>query len=926
MRDHDAQSKRGSDTTTTLAPQTGADPGSLLIENEAPPWLSAHRVTVPVRVSGYLERATLRERCLPTRQRITLLKAPGGFGKTVLLSACCRALARSGLPTAWLTLDEQDEPPVLETYLAYACMRAGLDIFETMRANDIRLPSAYSRIDILMRALESRIEPFVLALDELEQVTNPESVALLSRLVRSRAPGLHLAIACRELPAGLAIADAHFEADVAVLTADDLRFSKPEISRFFGWRLPREQLDAVARESSGWPIALRIYGNGGAPLGGARAGVARELVDNWVTSRLWSDLSTDDQEFLLDVGLLDWVDGELLDEALGGTGLKRRLDGLRRMAGLFEPVRGAGGNIWRLHQLIREYCAKRRRQETPQRYKSIHRRLAVALARRGDAVAAMRHAKEAEDTALAGRLLTDAGGVRLCLLEGPDRLVAADRHLTDEMLETFPQLVPVRAVAHIVKGRVKEARQLLDAHALDSAGRDGGEDLDGVADLDGDADWCLARSLLNQNGCEPVGSDRFRRMVSELERLATSSRVAPSARAAFEYGLCQVHNLRGEFEAAQRLGDRACQWLSPDANYVRLAVEFVFGQIAMAQGRAAAAAAWYESGRKIARRYFLNDSRLTVLGDVLHRELDLECNRVAGNGDVARIPRRFWTTGSQFASYAAASATAAELALMRGGPIEAVSLVNAMLDHAHEAGLTAMVRYLGGLRVLILADAGKTTEAKASWANAALPNSPAGCLDLENQSWREMEVLSCARLRLHIACGELDAGRVFVERLLGLVSRRGLRRTQMRGLALAMALEESAGDRMAALGHLTAFLDLFAETGYARSLVRNPESAVPLLTAFLDARPDSPHRPAAQALLAASQVGEAIVVPTLSPREVNVLKRLPLQTYQEIAVELGMTRDGVRYHMRRLFDKLQVRDRNAVVRRARALGLLPYDG
>ena len=919
MRDHDAQSKRGSDTTTTLAPQTGADRGSVPIENEAPPWLSIHRVTVPVRVSGYLERATLRERCLPTRQRITLLKAPGGFGKTVLLSACCRALARSGVPTAWLTLDEQDEPPVLETYLAYACMRAGLDVFDPMRPNDLRLPSAYSRIDMLMRALESRSEPLVLALDEAEKVTNPESVALLSRLLRSRASGFHLAIACRELPAGLDIADAHFEVDAAVLTADDLRFSKPEISRFFGWRLPREQLDAVARESSGWPIALRIHGNGGAPWRGAQARLARELVDNWVTSRLWSDLCNDDQEFLLDVGLLDWVDGELLDEALGGTGLKHRLDGLRRLAGLFEPVRGGGGNTWRLHQLIREYCAKRRRQETPQRYKSIHRRLAIALARRGDTVAAMRHAREAEDAALAGRLLTEVGGVRLCLVEGPDRLVAADRHLTDETLETFPQLVPVRAVAHVVKGRLKEARQLLDAHAVDSAGRDGGEE------LDGDVDWCVARGLLIQNACEPVGSDRCRRMVSELERLATSSRVAPPVRAAVDYGLGQVHNLRGEFDAAQRLGDRALQWLGPDTNYLRMALDFLCGQIAMAQGRAEAAAARYESGRKVALRYFLNDPRLTVLGDVLIRELDLECNRVAGNGDVARIPRRFWTSGSQFASYAAASAVAAELALMRGGADEAVSLVNAMLDHAHEAGLTAMVRYLDGLRVLILAEAGQATEATESWAMAALPNSPAGCLDLQDQSWREMEVLSCARLQLHIACGELDAGRGFAKRLLGLVSRRGLRRTQMRGLALAMALEESAGDRMAALGHLRAFLDLYAKTGYARSLVRNPDAAVPLLTAFLDARPDSPHRPAAQKLLAASQTGEAVLVPTLSPREVNVLKRLPLHTYQEIAVALGITRDGVRYHMRRLFDKLQVRDRNAVVRRARALGLLPYD-
>ena len=920
MRNDDARPKRGSAAKAKTAPQLDADRSPGPTEDEVPSWLSKHRVTIPGRVSGYLERAELRERCTPTGRRITVLKAPGGFGKTVLLAASCRALAELGVPTAWLTLDEQDEPSVLETYLAYAFMRAGLDVFEPMTASAADLPSAYSRTGMLLRALEAHREPCVLALDELERVTNPESVALLSRLVHSRVPGLHLALACRELPTGLDIADPLFGGDVEILTADDLRFSKPEISRFFAWRLTRQELAAVTRESAGWPIALRIHRNAGAPRGDARASVMREVVDNWVTARLWPDLAADDREFLLDVGLLDWVDAELLDEALGGTGLMRRLEGLWGMSGLFERVRGGGGLVWRLHPLIREYCAKRRRLETPRRYKSIHGRLAVALARRGDTVAAMRHAAEAEDVALAGRMLSDVGGIRLVLREGSDRLVAADRQLPEETLAIYPRLMLVRVVAHIVKGRLTEARRLLDAGAADLAESDGDED------LDRDVDWSLARGLLNQNACEPVGSDRFRRMVSELERFAESPRLEPAVRVAMEYGLCQTHNMQGEFDAALERGGRARQWLDPDATYPRMALDFLFGQIAMAQGRAADAAAWYRSGREAARRYFLNDPRLTVLGDVLIRELDLECNRVAGDGEVARIPREFWTSGSQFASYAAASAVAAELTLTLRGADDAVALVNTMLEYAHRAGLTAMVRYLGGLRVQVQADAGRVAEAQASWRVAALPDSWAGCLDLENQSWREMEVLSCARLRLLIACGEFDAGRRLVGELLGLVSRRGMCRTQMRALALAMALEELAGNRTAALGHLTAFLDLFAQTGYARALIRERDAAVPLFTAFLDACPDSPHQAPAQTLLAASQTGEAMAIPTLSSREVDVLQRLPSQTYKEIAGALGITRDGVRYHMRRLFDKLQVRDRNAVVRRARALGLFPYDG
>ena len=66
--------------------------------------------------------------------------------------------------------------------------------------------------------------------------------------------------------------------------------------------------------------------------------------------------------------------------------------------------------------------------------------------------------------------------------------------------------------------------------------------------------------------------------------------------------------------------------------------------------------------------------------------------------------------------------------------------------------------------------------------------------------------------------------------------------------------------------------------------------------------------------------------PALGSRMIEVLRRLETQTDNEIARALGMTRDGVRYHVRALFAKLQVRDRRKAVGRARSLGLLRTDG
>ena len=880
-----------------------------------PAWLKMHRTAIPSPAIGYLDRPALTKRCLPTKRRITLVQAPGGFGKTTLLAQACRTASAQGVATAWLTLDEQDEASALEIYLALAVHRAGIDVFKPLRPTDGGSSPPHTRIDVLLRALRERRGVCILVLDETERVTDPECVALLNRLAASDVPGLHLALSGRELPHGLNIAAPVFGGAVEILSAEDLRFSRQDIQGFFDDNLSRRELTAVTAGSAGWPLAVRIEQNARKVKNRSRDRVVREVAHNWIESRLFDRLAEDDRELLLDAGLLDWMDTELLDEVLTGADLMARIESLPALSGLIEPVRGSRGNVWRLHPLIRGYCSERRRQLTPKRLRLIHRRIANALTQRGETVAAMRHAAKARDDALIGRILSDAGGIRLMFQEGQDRLVAADRFLTEKTLAMYPRLAFVRSVAHIVVGRLREARQSLDIEARSiSDGKPG--------DVQRDADWCVARSLLFQNACESLASEPIRRLVPTFERLAESPSLEPQLRASMEYALCQVHNYKAEFDAAQNRADRARRWLGPQQGLLML-LDLQAGQAAMAQGRVPDAHAAYQRARANATRALLDDPRLVILGEVLTRELDLERNRIARSRDAGKIPSEYWQTGAQFSSYAAASAMAAELTLADEGAEAALATVNLMLQHAYDVDLPVFVRHLSGLRVSLLVEAGEVGMAERYWRAQDLPRSTAQCVDLKRQSWREMETLCCARLRLLVAQRKFDDGRALVRDLVGVASGRGLRRVLMRTLAIAVVLEESAGDRAAAIECLTSFVDLYAKTDYARALVRERAVAVPVLSAFLDANPQSPHRDAAQTLLGEAMAGGATLVPALSTREAEILERMDSQTDRQIGSALGITRDGVRYHAARLFAKLNVHDRKAAVRRARSLGLLP---
>ena len=884
---------------------------------QAPDWLLRYRVTVPERSAHHVHRGALLERCLPTAQRLTVILAGGGFGKTTLLAECCRTLRDEGVPAAWLSL-EDEAPGMLDNYLALAFEEAGLDVLGRLGRHGRDVDVVHHRAALLVRAIEAHGGPCVLALDELERLSDPGAVALLNFLVRSCPAGLHLALSGRKLPEGLDISVPVLGGRAETLTAEDLRFSVAEIGDFFDKRLTRRELTAVADESAGWPIALRIHRNA---IGQPRSGAARlysKVVEDWVESRLWFDLGDEERDLVLDAGLFEWLTPELLDEIVGWSGSMHRLAGISSLDGLLEPVDTAAENAWRLHPLIQECCGKLYRRDTPQRYEATHRRIAEALAARGEVVGATRHAAAAGDAELVGRILTEAGGVRLWLREGADRLMAAVRYVNDDTLSAYPELAMVRCVTMAVSGRVRDARREFDSAMKDTLSDEP------CVDLDRDIDRLIARGVIAHLACESVDSGSARAMFERTTRIFAMEEVDALVRGASAYGLGYAHEQRAEFDVARNWGAKAQQLIGDRSAYLRMGVDMLLGQVAMAQGRVKRAAERYRRGLSAARADFLREPRLAVYAEVMVGELALERSRTHGQAAVGRVSMDWYASCPRFAAFAAASEFALEGAFAAGGVDGALRSLKEMTDFAHASELPTVGRLLAALRVSTLSTAGRVGEAERAWRIAALPDSGPGCLDLHSQSWREMEALACARLRLLTARGDFDAARALAGELMKLANARGLRRTAMRALALAMSLEWRAGKRAAAVSRAAAFLALLAETDYGRSLVREGDVAAAVLRDLLDTRPKSPHRAAARMLLDAIETREP-AVPALSVREAGVLSRLETETDVQIAQALGITRDGVRYYVKRLFDKLQVRSRFAAARRARLLGILPAD-
>ena len=464
----------------------------------------------------------------------------------------------------------------------------------------------------------------------------------------------------------------------------------------------------------------------------------------------------------------------------------------------------------------------------------------------------------------------------------------------------------MRIVAEVYRGEVEEGgRQFAEVEPELRAAAANDRQLE--------CDLNLVEAILAHNGSEPVNSPRQRRVFEASARLAREPDVDSVVRGDMELSMCYLHSLKAEFGPALERARRARFSLGDESPYLQMVADFQCGQVAMARGRVEEAAAWYRKGMTASREQFLINPRVGAIAIVLTEELDFERNRV---DSLKAIPL------ARASGDPASAEMAVEIARETRGIDYALKVAEASWDGARRVGRPRLERYLAGLFVASLTVAGRVEEAEAHWREQALPQSFEGCVDLAGQSWREMEVMSGARLRLYTARGDFEAGRRLVADLLDVVGRRGLRRTEMRALAQAMAHEHAAGRPELALGHLAAFLERFAETDYARPMVRERSSAVPVLEQFLDTKPDLHLEDLAADLLMAARTADSDAVPKLSAREFEVLRRLETRTDRQIAVELGLTRDGVRYHVRHLFDKLRVRGRRAATERARSVGIL----
>ncbi|QBD74762.1 hypothetical protein EPA93_01640 [Ktedonosporobacter rubrisoli] len=326
------------------------------------------------------------------RQKLTLVQAPAGYGKTTLIASWIAR--RQGYPAAWLSLDHGDNDPIrFWSSLITACRVFHPDLGQAAQEHlslSAQMPFASSSLEAALTSWLNELARMklsaVLILDDYHLIEKEAIHETLTFFIEHLPANMHVIILTRSEPP-LPLVRWRASGNLQEVQSSFLRFSPEETRIFLQQVLPHalseETIHALHAQLDGWAAGLRLFAlslqSQGTPQ--AATGTLAQLnsrfaanrphrfIQEYFLSEVLAMQPAPLQLFLLQTSILNCLTGALCEAVTGmqdGAGL---LEQAYRSGFFIEALEVP--DLWYRHhplfaEILREEAARRLGKEVLQ--------------------------------------------------------------------------------------------------------------------------------------------------------------------------------------------------------------------------------------------------------------------------------------------------------------------------------------------------------------------------------------------------------------------------------------------------------------------------------------------------------------------------------------------------------------------------------
>ena len=342
------------------------------------------------------------------RQRLIVIHAPAGYGKTTLAAQWGEELARDGLKVAWLTIDDNDNNLVwFLANLVEAIRRANPavasdlgDVLEE-RGEDAQQYVLTS----LINQIHDRDEAMAIIVDDWHRVTAAAVIGSIDFLLEHGCDNMQIVVTSRSR-AGLPLSRMRVRDELVEIDVGALCFDEAEAHSFLvdvaGLDLPGGDVTDLRNSTDGWVAALQLASlslrgsDAPAEVIGHISGRHHAIAD-FLAENVLSALEPEMLRFLLTTSITERICASLASALSGeprGQAMLEEVEARDLFLGRIDE----NGDWFRYHHLFAEFLRRRLDRDHPELTTSLHRKASEWFADHHMLAQAVDHALAVGDT------------------------------------------------------------------------------------------------------------------------------------------------------------------------------------------------------------------------------------------------------------------------------------------------------------------------------------------------------------------------------------------------------------------------------------------------------------------------------------------------------------------------------------------------